>query len=87
MGFSREISRLYAHSHSQPAAAAGAQLWHAAKRTEDLRIPPGNRLEALFGDTGSTASASMIDGGYASSGEKAPRGTLRSWTTTRDEAL
>ena len=50
MGFSREISRLYAHSHSQPAAAAGAQLWYAAKRTEDLRIRPGNRLEALFGD-------------------------------------
>jgi hypothetical protein len=36
---------------------------------------------------GSTASASMINGGYASNDDKAPRGTLRSWTSTRDDAL
>ncbi len=26
------------------------QLLHAATRLEDLRVPPGNRLEALKGD-------------------------------------
>jgi proteic killer suppression protein len=25
-------------------------LLHAARRLDDLRVPPGNRLEALYGD-------------------------------------
>ena len=34
------------------------ELIHAAKDVEDLRIPPGNRLERLVGDRrGSKASA------------------------------
>jgi antitoxin HigA-1 len=60
----------------------------AAGRIDDLRIPPGNRPEALFGERhGSTASASMINGGYASNGAKAPPGTSGSSITTRDDAM
>ena len=41
----------------------------AATRLYGLRVPPGNRLELLKGDReGSTASASMNNGGSASNG-------------------
>jgi proteic killer suppression protein len=41
-----------------------------AVELNDLRIPPGNRLEALKGDrAGSTASGSMTNGGCVSDGE------------------
>lgn len=33
-----------------PLAARKLNQLHAAERLEDLRIPPGNRLEALSGD-------------------------------------
>lgn len=34
----------------QRAALRKLELIHAAKTVEDLRIPPGNRLERLLGD-------------------------------------
>lgn len=34
----------------QRAALRKLELIHAAKEVEDLRIPPGNRLEQLVGD-------------------------------------
>lgn len=34
----------------QPAALRKLRLINAARRVDDLRIPPGNRLEALKGD-------------------------------------
>lgn len=34
----------------QRAALRKLELIHAAKNVEDLRIPPGNRLEQLVGD-------------------------------------
>jgi plasmid maintenance system killer protein len=41
----------------------------AAETLNDLRVPPGNRLERLRGErVGSTASESMISGGSALSG-------------------
>ncbi|WP_423790981.1 hypothetical protein [Micromonospora cathayae] len=50
---------------------------------DDLRVPPGNRLEALRGDrVGHTASGSTTSGGSASSGPTLVPRTSRSWTTT-----
>lgn len=34
----------------QPAALRKLRLINAARRVDDLRVPPGNRLEALKGD-------------------------------------
>ncbi len=34
----------------QAAALRKLRILHAARRIEDLRVPPGNRLEALRGD-------------------------------------
>jgi toxin HigB-1 len=34
----------------QPGALRKLRLINAAKRIDDLRVPPGNRLEALRGD-------------------------------------
>ena len=56
----------------------------AATRLDDLRVPPGNRLEALRGTRrASTAYESTISGGSAFAGTTATRSTSRSWTTTR----
>jgi hypothetical protein len=55
-----------------------------AGRLEDLRVPPENssrRSRATAPD--STASASTISIGCASSGPRPDRKTSRSWTTTR----
>jgi plasmid maintenance system killer protein len=46
----------------------------AATALKDLGALPGNRFEALAGDRGSTASASMINGGSVLNGRMAPRG-------------
>jgi proteic killer suppression protein len=47
---------------------------HAADRLMALNTP-GNRLEGLKGDRqASTASASTINGGFALTGRKGPRG-------------
>ena len=47
----------------------------AAKQLEDLRIPPGNRLEALTAiGAANTASASTTNGAYALCGGKALHG-------------
>ncbi len=56
-----------------------------AGRLDDLRVPPGNRLEALKGKRqGQHASVSMTNGAFASVGSmQAPR-TLRSWTITEE---
>jgi toxin HigB-1 len=37
-------------SEVQPRALAKLRMLDAAKRIDDLRVPPGNRLEALKGD-------------------------------------
>ncbi len=34
----------------QPGALRKLRLVNAAKRVDDLRVPPGNRLEALWGN-------------------------------------
>jgi plasmid maintenance system killer protein len=50
-------------------------LIDAATSVNDLRIPPGNRLEKLVGDRkGNIASASMISGEFALCG---PMRTMR----------
>jgi addiction module HigA family antidote len=54
----------------------------AAARLQDLRRPPGNRLEALKGDrAGQYSIRSTISGGSASYGRTAPK-MSRSSTTT-----
>jgi proteic killer suppression protein len=54
----------------------------AATDLEDLRQPPGNRLEALAGDRiGQHSIRVNASGGCASSGETARPTTLRLWTT------
>lgn len=37
-------------TNMQNRAVAKLQMLHAAGRLDDLRVPPGNRLEALTGD-------------------------------------
>ena len=48
-----------------PAIQSGAlrklRLINAAKRIDDLRVPPGNRLEALRGDRGGQWSIRIND--------------------------
>ena len=57
-------------------------LLHRAKSLEDLRIPPGNRLEALRGNRrGSTAFELTISGGFVLCGLRAMPVMLRLWTT------
>jgi plasmid maintenance system killer protein len=55
----------------------------AAAVLEDLRVPPGNRLEALKGDrAGNTRSGSMTSIGFALSGRRTAPMTSKSSTTT-----
>jgi proteic killer suppression protein len=57
LGFAdREAQKVWAGLHSrrlpstiQDAALRKLRLLNAARRLEDLRVPPGNRLEALTG--------------------------------------
>ena len=49
----------------------------AATKLKDLAAMSGNRLEALKGNRkGNTASASMINGGFVSSGPKGSTGPI-----------
>ena len=59
------------------------EMLASAERLEDLRSPPGNRLEALKVTAKvCTAFASTTNGAFAFAGMTAPR-TSRSWTTTK----
>lgn len=49
MLFDGHISRKVAADCSRPAQRR-LQMLHAAARLEDLRVPPGNHLEALKGE-------------------------------------
>ena len=55
---------------------------NAARDVNDLRVPPGNRLEKLSGNrTGQyRASESMTNGGCALSGVTETPGASRLWT-------
>jgi len=53
----KETEKIFSRQHStklpaniQRNALRKLLLLDAAEKTEDLRIPPGNRLEKLFGD-------------------------------------
>lgn len=60
------------------------QRLHAAAELAFLRVPPGNRLEALRGSRkDNTASASTTSGAYASVGKTVRRMTQKSLTTTK----
>jgi plasmid maintenance system killer protein len=51
------------------AELAKMQQLHAARALNDLRTPPGNRLEALKGDPeDSSAFVSTVSGGFAFAG-------------------
>lgn len=72
----------------QRATLRKLELIHAAKDVEDLRVPPGNRLERLVGDRrGSTASAATRNGVTASSGEREVRTMSNSSTTTESDLI
>src|SRR5205807_3296064 len=59
---------------------------HAAVSLQDLRVPPGNHLEALKGDrAGSTAYGSTTSGAFASTGKTEMPTRSRSSTTTDNE--
>jgi toxin HigB-1 len=64
----RETARIWAGERSrrlppgiQPAALRKLRLVHAAGRLEDLRVPPGNRLEALAGNRAGRHSIRIND--------------------------
>jgi antitoxin HigA-1 len=75
-------------SDIQNVALRKLRLLNQARRLADLRVPPGNRLEAL-GRTGrgSTRFGSTINGGYVSSGMKEDRRMSKSSTTTARSGL
>jgi toxin HigB-1 len=61
-------------------------LLHQARRTEDLRVPPGNHLEALKGDRDGQHSIRINDhGGFASVGKARTRTTSKLSITTDHE--
>ena len=64
----RETARIWAGERSrrlppdiQAAALRKLRLINAAARLEDLRVPPGNRLEALAGDRAGRHSIRIND--------------------------
>jgi len=74
----REAERLFAdepvprHARLERIIRRKLLLLHRAGSLADLRVPPGNRLEALKGDVpGSIASGSTTSGGCASAGRAA----------------
>jgi len=72
----------------QRKAAAKLNMIHAATRLATLRVPPGNRLEALAGTrAGNTVFESTTSGASALSGEMAMLTTSRSWTITRGDNM
>jgi plasmid maintenance system killer protein len=80
--FRREPVRRFGPEVSR-AALRKLLMLDAASRLESLRVPPGNRLEALKGTRkGSTVSASTINGGSASGGRMAEPTMSRSWIIT-----
>ena len=82
--------RVKAFSGIERSAQLKLDRLEAAVSLKDLAALPGNRFEALLGDRkASTASASMTNGGFVSSGRKVRRGrsTLRSWTITRERTM
>jgi hypothetical protein len=67
----------------QPVAMRKLAMLNQAGRLDDLRVPPGNRLQALKGDrTGQHSIPSTISGACASAGRTATRKMSRSWTIT-----
>jgi plasmid maintenance system killer protein len=59
------------------------RMLNSARRLDDLRIPPANRLEALKGERrGNTASASTNNGDFVFAGWKPALPMSRSWITT-----
>ena len=68
----------------EPVALRKLVQLHAATTLDFLRIPPGNRLEALRGGRlGQHSIPLTINGGFAWCGVTAMLTTLRSWTITR----
>jgi len=70
-------SRVRRFSGFESAARRKLLLLHAVSRLEDLRIPPGNRLEALKGERHGQWSI-RINGASASSGATRPPSMLKS---------
>ena len=67
----------------QNVALRKLRLLNQARVLGDLRVPPGNRLEALRADRqGSIRFGSMINGAYVSCGMKEDRRMSKSSTTT-----
>ncbi|MGI8310042.1 type II toxin-antitoxin system RelE/ParE family toxin [Saccharopolyspora hattusasensis] len=67
----------------QRAALRKLAILDAAETVEDLRVPPGNRLENLNGDRAGQYSIRINQQwASASSGRRLVPRTLRSWTTT-----
>jgi len=61
------------------------EIIDAVRDLNDLRTPPGNRLEALSGDRrGSTASASTSSGASALSGKMEMQTMLKSLIITKE---
>jgi antitoxin HigA-1 len=72
----------------QNVALRKLRLLNQARALGDLRVPPGNRLEALSADRrGSIRSGSMINGAYALYGMREDRHVSKSSTTTPRSGL
>ncbi|WP_461142876.1 type II toxin-antitoxin system RelE/ParE family toxin [Salinifilum aidingensis] len=66
----------------QRAALRKLAILDAAEALEDLRVPPGNRLEKLSGDRAGQYSIRINEsGGSASRGRQPDPRASRSWTT------
>lgn len=66
------------------AANRTLHLLDAVTTLDALRVPQGNRLEALKGErVGQHSTGSTTSGGSVSAGRKPVRRMCRSWTSTR----
>lgn len=82
--FNNEVSRRLGPQVSK-VARRKLKMLNAATNVTDLRVPPGNRLEALKGDRKGQHSIRVNDRtGSASAGATAMPSTSRSWTTTEE---
>src|SRR6266550_1801495 len=68
----------------QSVALRKLRLLNAARRLDDLRVPPGNRLELLKRDRAGQWSIRINDQWRVSDGRRGARRTSKSSTTTTE---
>lgn len=88
MHLARAIRQGLRQGPSAQGATKKLELLHAAMDVEDLRIPPGNRLERLKGDRKGQHNVRVNDQWRICNARRTVVQRMSSWsTTTSEEAL